>query len=96
MFSRLDPQLIRGELKRVGSSDPDVLYSTKMMLLALPKAATKLGWMLVALSVIAVVTIIGIPIAIGLLPVAIFLLMRGSANKKTIETVFAEFTRTIE
>lgn len=93
MLSKIDRQLILAELKSAGSTDADILYSTKLKLLALPKAAINTGWLLIALAFIAAVTIIGIPIALGLLPTGLFMIMRGRGNRANIDKIFADYTQ---
>jgi|GEM_PF-6193807 len=93
MLSKFNRQLILGELKREGSTDPDILYSAKLKLLMLPNTAIKMGYILIFISIIAAITIVMIPFALLMIPFSIFLIVRGMGNKRLINTVFEEYTQ---
>lgn len=94
-YSKLDRQFVIGELKRTGSTDPDVLYSAKRHLLSSSNTSFIMGWVAVVLTILLCVSIILIIFAPLPLLFSIFIFMRSSENKKTINSAFDEYMEQI-
>lgn len=90
---KLDPAIVRGEFKRAGSTDIDVLTSVQSRLIATQNTAKMAGLAFIAMGVLLGLTIIGLVGTAILVPTGLYIRSRPSKNIRVINDVFGEFQR---
>lgn len=90
---KLNRQMILGELKMSGSTDPDVLYSVKSKLVSPSKGATWYSIALIVVGLFLCITIIGLPIGVMLLLMGAIALFRARRNVSAVNAAFEDFTK---
>ena len=90
-FLKLDKQMVLGELKSVGSRDPDVLHNKKAQLLTLAKFPKYAGVYVMVMgagcTALVLLAVIGIP----LLFLGWWMRRRGIQNVAVLEEAWDEF-----
>ena len=89
--NRIERRSALGELKRVGSTDPDVLASVKARLVKSSRSAVGYGWGLIFCGALICLTIIGIPAGIALAGLGWWVMARAKKNIRLVEDVVTEF-----
>jgi len=90
---KLDHAIVRGEFKRAGSTDIDVLTSVRSRLIATRNTAKMAGLGFIAVGVLLGLTIIGLVGTVILVPLGFYIRSRPKQNIRVIDEVFAEFQR---
>lgn len=90
-FLKLDRQMVIGELKSVGSRDPDVLHNARgkiQVVAAFPKNA---GTYVMVMGTLMTITILGAFIGIPLLALGWWMRKRGKQNLEEVEAGWSAF-----
>lgn len=90
---KLDHAIVRGEFKRAGSTDIDVLTSVRSRLIATQNTAKMAGLCFIAIGILLGLTIIMLPANLITLPLGLYIRSRPKQNIRVIDEVFAEFQR---
>ena len=90
---KLDHAIVRGEFKRAGSTDIDVLTSVRSRLIATQNTAKMAGLCFIAIGALLGLTIIGLIATAMLVPFGLYIRSRPKQNIRVIDEVFAEFQR---
>ena len=90
---KLDHAPVRGEFKRAGSTDIDVLTSVRSRLIATQNTAKMAGLGFIAIGALLGLTIIGLVGTAMLVPFGLYIRARPAKNIKVIDEVFEEFQR---
>ncbi len=91
-FLKLDKQTVIGELKKVGSRDPDVLHNTKQHIMTMAKFPKHVGTYIMVMGGLCTVMILLAFIGIPLLGFGWWLRKRGNQNVQVAEEAWNEFT----
>jgi len=92
---KLDSSTVRGEFKRAGSNDIDVLTSVQSRLIATQNIAKMAGLGFIAIGVLLGLTIIGLIGTAILVPMGIYIRSRPGKNIQVINEVYEEFKRNV-
>ncbi|HEX7694026.1 MAG TPA: hypothetical protein VF409_06025 [Sphingomonas sp.] len=90
---KLDHAIVRGEFKRAGSTDIDVLSSVRSRLIATQNTAKMAGAGFIAIGILLGLTIIMLPANLITLPMGLYIRSRPKQNIRVINEVFEEFQR---
>jgi hypothetical protein len=90
-FLKLDKQMVLGELKSVGSRDPDILHNKKAQLLTLAKFPKHAGVYVMVMGAGCTALILLAVIGIPLLILGWWMRRRGIQNVAVVEEAWDEF-----
>lgn len=90
-FLKLDKQMVVGELKSIGSRDPDVLHIRKAQILTIAKFPKHVGVYLMVTGGLCTAMILLAFIGIPLLILGWWMRRRGIANVVAVEEGWNEF-----
>lgn len=93
---KLDPATVRGEFKRAGSSDPDVLAAVRSHLLETSGTAKKGGLFFIILGIVLGLTVVLLPATFIMVPIGLYIRSRANANVGVVDAVFEEWQQKIE
>jgi len=91
-FLKLDKQMVIGELKTVGSRDPDVLHNKKTQILTLAKFPKHVGVYIMVMGAGCTALILLAFIGIPMLILGWWMRRRGVQNVVVVEEAWNEFT----
>lgn len=91
-FLKLDKQMVLGELKSVGSRDPDVLHNKKEQILTLARFPKLAGVYIMVMGGLCTALILLAFIGIPLLFLGWWMRRRGVQNLVVVEQAWNEFT----
>lgn len=91
-FLKLDKQMVIGELKSVGSKDPDVLHNKKEQILTLARFPKYVGVYIMVMGAGCTALILLAFIGIPLLFLGWWMRKRGVKNLEVVEEAWNEFT----
>jgi len=95
-LGKMGRQAIIDELEASGSDEPALLYAAKQRLLSPQRSGRMLGWTCAALCLPLSISPAGIMLAIPLLPLAIFALVRSGGNIRTINEAYEDCLKRVE
>lgn len=81
---------VRGEFKRAGSNDADVLESVRSDLVAPSKAAKMYATGMIVMGFVIMIFIITIPVGIIMISFGLIAMARAKSNARVIDDVFAD------
>lgn len=90
-FLKLDKQMVIGELKSVGSRDPDVLHNKKTQIMTIAKFPKHAGVYVMVMGGLCTALIIMAFIGIPLLILGWWMRRRGIANVAAVEEGWNDF-----
>ncbi len=90
-FLKLDKQMVIGELKSVGSRDPDVLHNTKSKIMTIAKFPKHAGTYVMVMGGLCTILILLAFIGIPLLILGWWMRKRGNQNIAAVEAGWNEF-----
>lgn len=90
-FLKLDKQMVIGELKSVGSRDPDVLHNKKIQIMTIAKFPKHAGVYIMVMGGLCTALILLAFIGIPLLILGWWMRRRGVANVAAVEEGWNEF-----
>ncbi len=90
-FLKLDKQMVIGELKSVGSRDPDVLHNKKTQIMTIAKFPKHAGLYIMVMGGLCTALILLAFIGIPLLILGWWMRRRGVANVAVVEAGWNEF-----
>jgi hypothetical protein len=90
-FLKLDKQMVVGELKSIGSRDPDVLHIRKTQIMVIAKFPKHAGTYIMVMGGLCTALILLAFIGIPLLILGWWMRRRGAANVVAVEEGWNEF-----
>jgi len=92
---KLDPATVRGEFKRAGSTDPDILASVRSRLLETSGMAKKGGLFFIIIGILLGLTVIMLPATLIMVPLGLYIRSRANTNVRAVDAVFEELQQKI-
>ena len=92
-FVTVDKEAVIGDLRAIGSRDPDVLRAKKLAMIRSLRLPKLLGGGLLLLGVVLSRTIAGLAAGLPVVLVGVWLWWRGAKNVAAVEAGYSEFVK---